>query len=315
MELSQSYYPTVFSSLPSEVLLLIISNFCLHCREPDRGLQIYYPTKHQEYDQPSWHALDLQALYSTCLVSRRLRDVAQPILYHEFIPGYADSFLSRRYEWTGRLISFFRTVTLRRDLANLVQGVYLSHWLLGPIIVESGRVEAVLEESARIRGINLSDFLEPFHNLPARAHLKPYRPAADELVAMLLSFLPNLSRLYLTMATPPSPIPVSALMTAGARLSLQTIEICARNSNLRSRLGGILEMSLTSLNTLDINSYCSYNGDKLGLSGMFFPNLRNISVTLSGMSGSDLEILLSCCTGLETFIYDASKLITILWRS
>ncbi|KAI0420616.1 hypothetical protein F5X98DRAFT_12470 [Xylaria grammica] len=272
--------------------------------------QAYLPSKQQRYDEPSWYSLDLQALYSTCLVSRRLRHVAQAILYHEFVPGYGDSGLSRRYSWYRRLASFLRTVSLRRDLANLVRRLCLSHSLLEPITIESHHVETALEESARTRGINLSDFLEPFHYLPDRELLGPYRPAADELVAMLLSCLSNLARLYLTMATLQGPIPVAAFSAAGVpRLSLQSIEFYASGSNLRQRLGGILEMSLSTLRTLDITSYCSYDGDKLGLSDLLFPSLRNISVTNSGMSGADLELLLSCCTGLETFIYDATSII------
>ncbi|KAI0426464.1 hypothetical protein F5Y09DRAFT_318831 [Xylaria sp. FL1042] len=308
MEVSRPYHPPVLSNLPTEILSLIFSNFCRHCREPDGVPQIYFPSKQQECDQPSWYSLDLQALYSTCLVSRRLFNIAQSILYHEFVPGYGDSYISMRYEWTGRLTCFLRTVTLRRDLANLVQGLFLSHWLLNPITPESRGIDVALEESARARGVNLSDFLQPFRDLPTRKQFGPYRPAAAELVAMLLSCLPNLARLCLTMATPPSPIPVSALSAAGVlRLSLQTIEVYADGTNLRNRLGGILEMSLSTLRTLNINSFCSYEGDKLGFSDLLFPSLRNISVTRSRMSGSDLESLLSCCTSLETFIYDATS--------
>ncbi|KAI1366213.1 hypothetical protein F5Y08DRAFT_140901 [Xylaria arbuscula] len=310
MKSTQLSSPPRLFDLPTEILLLIFSHFCLHCREPNEVLEIYYPNKQQEYDQPSWYSLDLQALYSICLVSRRFRDIAQPILYHEFVPGYGDSCISQQYSWTGRLFCFFRTVTLRPDLADLVQRFYLSHWLLDVDIMGQRRIQAILEESARVRDINLSEFLRPFHSLPARECLGIYRPAYEELVAMLLSFLPNLIRLYLTRAVPSSPIPVESLSVAGTRrMRLKSIEIDASNSNLRTRLGGILDMSVSTLTSLNINSYCSYNGDKLGISGVFFPNLRTISVTMSGMIGSDLESLLSRCTGLETFIYDSTSII------
>jgi hypothetical protein len=39
----------------------------------------------QESGPPSWYSLKLQTLLSLCLVSRRLRNIAQPILYHEFM--------------------------------------------------------------------------------------------------------------------------------------------------------------------------------------------------------------------------------------
>ncbi|KAJ8133247.1 hypothetical protein O1611_g372 [Lasiodiplodia mahajangana] len=307
--LSQPSQPPVLSNLPTEIIMLILRNFCLHCREPDGVPEIYFPSQHQRLDQPSWYALDLQALHATCLVSRRFRDIAQAILYHEFVPGYGDSYYSRQYEWTGRLTGFLRTVAQRRDLANLVRRLYLSHWLLSPIgMLESYRVEAALEESARVRGISLPDFLEPFHDLPLRKQLGPYRPRAEELVALLLSCLPNLSQLYLTMGTPRSPIPARALSAAGVlRLSLQTLEFCPGGSDLRQRLGGILEMSSSTLETLTINAYRPRDGDKLEISDLYFPSLRNIIVTMSEMSDPDLELLLSRCAGLETFIYDATS--------
>ncbi|KAI0101736.1 hypothetical protein GGR51DRAFT_529174 [Nemania sp. FL0031] len=309
MQLSQPSQPLVLSNLPTEIILLILSNFCLHCREPDGVPEIYFPPQQQGYDQPSWYALDLQALYATCLVSRRFRDLAQTILYHEFVPGYGDSCFSRQYAWGARLTDFLRTVAQRRDLANLVRRLYLSQWLLNPISdLKSSEVEAALEESARVRGISLSDFLDPFRDLPPRKELGPYRPGAEELAAMLLSCLPNLSHLYLPIRTPQCPIPAKALSAAGVlRLPLQSIEFCARSSNLKYRLGGILEMSLSTLKTLTINSYCPRHGDKLGISDLKFPSLRNIIVTMTEMSEPDLELLLSRCTGLETFIYDATS--------
>ncbi|KAI8630671.1 hypothetical protein F5Y19DRAFT_52977 [Xylariaceae sp. FL1651] len=306
MEFGYHSHPLVLSNLPTEILILILGNFCLHCREPGGVPHLYFPKKQRQSDQPSWHSLDLQALYATCLVSKTLCGIAQSILYHEFIPGYSDSGQSRQYEWIGRLESFLWTVSLRPDLASLVRGLYLSYWLLQPIWIYNGHVEALLEELARIRGINLSNFLKPFHDLPIRKLLGPYRPSADELIAMLLASLPNLDRRYITSLTPRSPIPVAALSAAGARcFRLQTIEICASGSNVRDRLGCILEDSLPTLTTLNIDSFCSSDGDKLGFSELFFPRLRNIGVLVSRMSGPDLEQLLSYCTGLETFTYDA----------
>ncbi|KAI0972194.1 hypothetical protein F4678DRAFT_53762 [Xylaria arbuscula] len=306
MESRQPSHRSMLSNLPTEILTLVFENFCLHCRESDaNGVpQVYYPRKQEGRFEPSWYSLDLQTLYSTCLVSRRLCDIAQPILYHEFVPGYGDSWNSVQYEWTGRLTGFLRTVALRRDLANLVRGLYLSHWLLSPIFIEPTQGYAALEQTALVRGVNLSDFLKSF---PLEDN-GSYRPVADELITMLLSCLPNLARLYLTTTTPGNPISMEALKAAGVlRLSLQTIEVEAGGSNLRHRLGGILEMSLPTLKTLNIDSYSSFEGDKLGLSGLYFPSLRNISVTASKMSGPDLESLLSCCSGLETFIYDATS--------
>ncbi|OIW33581.1 hypothetical protein CONLIGDRAFT_184466 [Coniochaeta ligniaria NRRL 30616] len=243
------------SGLPVEIISLILSNFCLHCREPQELPLAYVPERQQELDQPSWYSLELQPLYSSCLVSRRLCQIAQPILYHEFVPGYGGSWRSREYSWSRRLSCFLRTVALRRDLAALVRRLYLTFYLRTlDIENEAG---SVLEEVARARGINLSDFLQPFHNVWARdAGHGQYRPSTDELTAMLLSCLPNLTRLFLTQRSPWNAIPVSGLRIAGvSSLSLQTIDVCGYLDELRDRLGGILEMSASTLRNLNIDNY------------------------------------------------------------
>ncbi|KAI1291260.1 hypothetical protein F5Y03DRAFT_44418 [Xylaria venustula] len=117
----------MLSNLPTEILSLIFKNFCLHCRELDAdGVpEVYYLGKQQKRFEPSWYSLDLQALYSTCLVSRRLCDIAQPILYHEFVPGYADSRTSARYKWNGRLtakIDYIDNINSKR-IATLIAPV------------------------------------------------------------------------------------------------------------------------------------------------------------------------------------------------
>ncbi|KAI1828063.1 hypothetical protein F4861DRAFT_535491 [Xylaria intraflava] len=304
MEMSQPPRRLMLSDLPTEILQLILSNFCLHCHESDGVPLAHFPRKRQALDQPSWYSLDRQALYSACLVSRRFRDIAQPILYHEFVPGYGSSHYSERYQWTGRFTSFLRTVAQRRDLANLVRDLYFHDWLRASITLEPHIAEAALEESARARGVNLSDFLEPFRGSPTQRLLEPYGPGASELVAMLLFCLPNLTRICFDMDIPFPPIPASALSAAGVRLPLQTIEVDAHGSELRYVLGGVLELSLPTLRTLNVDYYSSRSGDELGISDLFFPSLRKIIISRSEISGPDLQLLLSCCTGLETFIYD-----------
>ncbi|KAH9908070.1 hypothetical protein F4778DRAFT_777433 [Xylariomycetidae sp. FL2044] len=72
-------------------------------------------------------------------------------------------------------------------------------------------------------------------------------------------------------------------------------------------------MSSSSLRTLNIDSYYSYDGGELGLLGLSFPQLRNLCVAGARMSSQDLESLLSCCAGLQTFIYDATSNFDLKW--
>ncbi|KAI1332142.1 hypothetical protein F5Y16DRAFT_214489 [Xylariaceae sp. FL0255] len=279
-----------------------------HGRAEGWSAQAHVLSKKQKRKEPSWYCLDLQRLCTASLVSRRLRDVAQPILYHEFSPGYGDSWLSRQCTWSGRLFSFLRTLTRRPDLAKLVQGLHLDYRLLTSIAHKQNEIEAALEDLALIRGIDLPTSLEQFRSIREQELMRPPRPSADELVAMVLSCLPSLARLYIPYSIALNPPPTSALSAAGSlRLPLQTLEIDADGTNLRNGLGGILDMSISTLRTLDVDFFTSSDDEKPGFLNFFFPSLRNINVTSSRMDGLDVKLLLSRCTGLEKFSYNCAS--------
>ncbi|KAB5558431.1 hypothetical protein GE09DRAFT_1286655 [Coniochaeta sp. 2T2.1] len=65
-------------ALPNELLHEVLTKFCKHCyieeHKEERGREVFV-----------WSLENTQSLYSTCLVSRRLRDIALPIHYHECI--------------------------------------------------------------------------------------------------------------------------------------------------------------------------------------------------------------------------------------
>ena len=65
--------------------MLILRNFCAHCREGPHESQYAYlvETKRLVY-KLDWYALDVSALCSMSLVSKRLCPLAQEVLYHEF---------------------------------------------------------------------------------------------------------------------------------------------------------------------------------------------------------------------------------------
>ncbi|KAH8897655.1 hypothetical protein GQ53DRAFT_449224 [Thozetella sp. PMI_491] len=123
---------------------------------------------------------------------------------------------------------------------------------------------------------------------------------------MLLSCLPNLTVLVLELNAPRRTIPIAALRAAGvSNLSLQTLDTCGSDSDLRHRLGGIFEMSLDSIRTLNL-AFCSGH-DIRGLISPL-PKLRNICITNGEeISGSDIESLLSCCEDLNSFTYEAAS--------
>ncbi|RDW74193.1 hypothetical protein BP5796_07635 [Coleophoma crateriformis] len=173
--------PTL-TALPSETLQLIFGTFCLHCSanhqptSPDRYLH-HTP---QHGDEPSWYSLKRHALFSLCLVSKRCRDLAQPILYHEFVLGYGDSWRSTLYTWDGRLAAFVRTIAQRRQLAMLVKAVYIQPSLLHSLRDEKFR-DALGQAAHALK-------IENWQQL-----------SGSTLVPLLIAELPNLE--YLSLET------------------------------------------------------------------------------------------------------------------
>lgn len=91
MSSRRSNAPPCLVSLPTEIVAVIFSNFCRHCRgdfdETPAAPGLGSDAAEDGFGEIRWDLGDIHALYSLCLVSRRIRDIAQPILYHEFVPG------------------------------------------------------------------------------------------------------------------------------------------------------------------------------------------------------------------------------------
>ncbi|KAF5563968.1 hypothetical protein FPHYL_4995 [Fusarium phyllophilum] len=102
-------------SLPTEILQSICGQFCHHCQGKSLIPHFDLPLiigNDLDHDTCSANAEAVQNLCALSLVSRRLRQVAQTILYHEF-----PSLEVRR----GRLEPFLRTIIARPDLATAVK--------------------------------------------------------------------------------------------------------------------------------------------------------------------------------------------------
>lgn len=147
------------TSLPAETLSSIFGHFCLHCcHGSTEGPESYFRSPddrpQQQADERSWYLADYrQPLVSLCLTSRRLRDVAQQVLHHEFVLGYGDSWRSASCSWDRRLTSFLRTVGTREDLAAAVRRVSLHPKLLEA--AEFSDVGAVVDLRRMGRGLGL----------------------------------------------------------------------------------------------------------------------------------------------------------------
>lgn len=130
---------------------------------------------------------------SLSLVSRRFREIAQSILYHEFVLGYDDSWRTDLYTWDGRLISFMRTLRQRRDLARLVRVVYVHLRLLWAI--NRDRPRDVLGEATETLGIDLAEIWKSRIPRPEKSDITG-KPTNQELFLAPLVYGPSYAALY-----------------------------------------------------------------------------------------------------------------------
>ncbi|KAI8717094.1 F-box domain-containing protein [Fusarium sp. LHS14.1] len=326
------------SNLPNEVLLQIFGHFCLHCQDEYSQSWDSRPLRHKPHrtrqrgDIKSWYSLDRHTLYSASLVSRRLRGIAQSVLYHEFALGHGDSWVSKLYTWQGRLASFMRCLTKRPELAHSVKVCYVSTALFETSCQEENR--AVMLEAARALDIDLpaawrdrvskasthekcdwpntyeaflASHLDGNGNLDetqVRNLHKAFRGGSEpgrrwmnaELVAMLIALMPNLDHISLqgNYRWPTHGLPHSALPALGvSSLPLRTLDLA---------IGGNPIIQLASgLETLNLHHH-SFHGSPIPE----MPNLKTLRVTDCLVSAKSLRELLASCTGsLTAFEFEA----------
>ncbi|KAH6895213.1 hypothetical protein B0T10DRAFT_210488 [Thelonectria olida] len=332
--------PAQLSDLSTEVLLLIFGNFCLHCcREYDqpRGVGTYQQhhekrVRRRVRSQPEakpWYAADRQALCSLCLVSKKIRAVAQSIMYHEFRLGHDDAAGTGIYSWERRIESFMWTTVARPELASAVKVVSIRPPLDQTFSVKEAK--DTLLRIAKIRKIDLAAawrkrlslaspgekaqwpwhyhaFVSSFLDLKGDANTisklnkslaYPWTRKAlvSELVAMLVSQLPHVQYFHLRDRElwPPAGIRPSTFPSLGvATLPFTTIATDAPLSSLI----GLAE----DLKTLNIHA------PKRGFPKRV-PNLPSVTclrITGVAMRDETLEFLLARCNGsLQTFVYEA----------
>ncbi|KAB8211949.1 hypothetical protein BDV34DRAFT_62485 [Aspergillus parasiticus] len=279
----------------------------------------------QESDQPSWYSLKLQTLASLCLVCRHLCRAVQPILYQEFMLGYGDSWRSDLYTWHGRLSSFMRTVAYRRDLAALVKRIYIHPYLLEIF----GEEKEVLVFDWKRHKKNWKFIRRHPRGYigedEARSTLQELTQAlgierlqqlsAGDLVTVLITELPNLEQCSIQLGPYNDEIVRSSALQAAdiSHLPLRTIDICLRATvteahckglfNLRWCAEPLLSVS-TNLETLNLHM-CNGISPKAPFPSL--PNLKTLRLTYSRLGEWDLEGLLSSCTGLRNFFYEATS--------
>ncbi|PLB46034.1 hypothetical protein P170DRAFT_467201 [Aspergillus steynii IBT 23096] len=317
--------------LPTEIVHLILGHLGFNCSgkllpEPPNA---YIRADRQESDQPSWYSLKLQTLLSLCFVTRRLCEIVQPILYHEFMLGYGDSWRSDVYAWDGRLISFMRTVAQRRDLAALVKRIFVHPYLLACFDERQTTIECACSMFYMCGNCTSNFFIhEPkprqyIGEDEARAALQELARisgledlvslSAANLLTVLIAQLPNLEHCSLQVVPYPDEIVRSAGLhaTRTTRLPIKTLDLSLRASatdgwhSERFDIGRCTRALLDAspcLETLNLHM-CRGISDTESLS---LPNLKHLHLTFSRLSERSLQSLLSTCSGLQSFFYEAS---------
>ncbi|KAJ0424966.1 hypothetical protein BJY00DRAFT_298899 [Aspergillus carlsbadensis] len=295
--------------LPLEITHLILGHLGFHSTsnlipEPPDA---YFRGDEQEPDEPSWFSLKLQPLLSLCLVSKRWRDIAQPILYREFTLGYGESWRSEEYTWDGRLVAFMLTVARRRDLAALVKRIYIHPHLFAHV--------PPLEPPSRITYEIAQGVLREIAEAFRVEGLEQFTPS--DLIAVLIMQLPNLQHCGFQLQPEVWEIvPPDALRLAGIEtLPLKTLDVSLYDGRygieltfgqftLLHRVSSLLSVS-TLLETLNLHMYYAIlRADRDPFPSL--PNLKTLRLTHSWLSAASLERVLSSCGNLRTFFYEAT---------
>ncbi|KAM0356428.1 hypothetical protein ACHAP4_007009 [Fusarium culmorum] len=333
--------PSSTTRLPNEILFNIFSHFCLHCQDyyneswDERPLRAIKPCREeQQPDAKSWYSIERNTLFAACLASKGLRDIAQPILYHEFVLGYGDSWKSDLYDWEGRLISFIRTLARRPDLCRQVKVVYINTRLFTSndegkraTLLEAARALKIdlpavwnqrasnilaseAEDWPEVYSIFLSTYLDESRDLTEKQERRLRRamdqsPAPawrwlnSELIAMLIAQTHAVQYFSIqgNRTWPTKGLPESSLRSLGVvNLPLKTLDLgIAANS--------LIELSPT-LRTLNLHDY---SGD-LSSWDTELPHLKTLRITNDYLTANTLRRLLDACTGgLVAFEFEAYK--------
>ncbi|RSL38945.1 hypothetical protein CEP53_014444 [Fusarium sp. AF-6] len=252
-----------------------------------------------------------------------MRDVAQHVLHHEFVLGYAHLQPRRTYSWRGRLTSFIRTVSTRRDLAapvktvffhpSLQEGVELGDaWLAMRHAADALQVDLAevwkrrdLDDRERLWRMSREDyelkrelFLGPFPSIDRVTHSRDLEALVPELFAVLPALLPNLRHLAYGTDTGTTFIGVRVLYWSPAAMSaLGVTKLSLRILETHVSQGDLYKL------TPDLESLTC---DRIVvLEGFSFPRLKSLCIRAIGVGKWALgEIAGFCPESLSSFTYE-----------
>ncbi|POR39302.1 Uncharacterized protein TPAR_09166 [Tolypocladium paradoxum] len=268
------------SHLSNRILLEIFTIFCSHCRgdpisytEDERfwvKKDLHRDNESQQPYNPWEPRQDVPGLRSLCLVSKRFRVLAQPILYHEF--GYSETLFYP-------MALFIYTVAQRPDLGKQVRRIDISWTLCDRVDVpdpSSAAAEKCLDSPWK-------DIVEAWRQLEAD-HLSRDTPLPQGIFTSFTeSDQPNWE------------------LSEGTSLYNRHI--------WRLRAFILLFAQCEHLEQLCLNAWSDWRGClRLPAPVPAFPKPKTLRLMATGLVEDDIKRILSRCTGsLSSFSYQEDK--------
>ena len=263
--------------LPNEILEAIFAHFCCHCIEETESSLNDSPSEDPSRQEGK------TTLANLCLVTSRLRAIAQPVLYHR---------ISLRWNNTDKLVSLLRIMISRPEIASSVKQLVFDMLRDPDISYADGNL---CTQAALMGGHSLPDdwYLRKEYEWPQELSL--------QLVSELLTRLPCVEAMRLTITlfqSSTASFPVVRSIPSLPRLRTLMLD-CHHRRHGRFHLADMsaLFQMACNLDYLCI-SYCRDVSTQLPLN-----SITHMRLVHSRFSFADMDRLLSSCRRLKVFSY------------
>ncbi|KAK4061961.1 hypothetical protein Trihar35433_9561 [Trichoderma harzianum] len=251
--------PASLLTMPDEILVKICEDLCCHCSA--------VTTETWDFRKCSKSAFS--SLIQTC---RRLRDVVQPVQYHEVFPSDFRPLL--------------RTIIARPDLAARVRRFYIIDMMNSEFSAED--VEMLRAEARRHKIGKCDEWLQTIKDHEYDSQLR--------LLELTLARLPKLETLYIQEPGRYRTKLNVSLKALTEMPSITNLELCIHENTDLGRMHDFISM-LPRLEKLTVE-LCGKISQHLPLS-----ELRSVVLCESYISVASLQNLVSSCPKLEHFEY------------
>ncbi|KAK8863134.1 hypothetical protein PGQ11_009369 [Apiospora arundinis] len=288
--------------LPTEVLHLVVAQFCEHCRWEDALSAPVTPYGHDSH----WlnekrYLADTQDLRSLCLVSSALREPAQRVLHHMCMGGFGPNYkYAFRYTHLFRFVGSVVTGNTPPRLVRQVKALSLGHDHLQKM-PKLWRRSLDMPEAAHLRAFMASESNET------------NEIAKVDFIAKLITMLPSLTHLSLGECADDSSDRVPFCLAQVEELPLTSIYICAdpgSGAKWYAKPNGLGKLTATviarskGLRMLAVDC-CSETATIFGplQPRLSLTKLRVLRLTTAWLDEEELQQIIAACYVLRVLVY------------